>query len=104
MKKELDVKDIKNNNQVFVFKANIPVEDANLLMDWDIICTQKEPIGFDSYRWKKIWHDHYFVKTYKYQIDEITNSIKELQSQMVKVLELLETKTKQKDDNSDLFK
>ena len=80
----------------FVFKANIPVCDDSMLLDWSKNCQDKVPVGHGDYRWGKMLHDHLFVKNYKSMLEDL---LKELRSLREELNEL-----KKEKENEGLFK
>lgn len=71
--------------------ANVPLGDAELMVDWNKSCQAKVPIGHGDYRWGKMLSDHLYVKNFKDLLEKID----------VKLDKLVEQKEK---SNDDLFK
>ena len=93
----------KEETQYFVFKANVPLNDSEEMLDWTKNCQAKTPKGHSDYRWGKILHDHLFVKKFQRELQDLKDtqdSILELLKEITKTLETKEVK----DKNNDLFK
>ena len=102
-KSEEEIKALKELGlKYFVFKANVPMDDHEAMLDWTLSCQAHAPQGFGDYRWGKVLHDHMFVKNFKKEMLEIKekqDTILKLLGNIVKTLATKEIK----DEHLDLF-
>jgi len=105
--KDYDNEDIKDKDLVYVIKSNVPFADLEIFQDWNKVCKQKSPEGFDDYRWGKIKYDHLFTKNFKSILEKLIEEMNTINEQLIlvnKKLSELETKKEENDDLKGLLK
>ncbi len=103
MSNEIDTDPSELANKVYVFKTNVPLQFAEELRDWNNVCKNKAPDGFEDYRWGKMMYDHYFVKNYKPMLELLIEKIENLSDKIDFLNQKIDAK-KINDENKDLFK
>jgi hypothetical protein len=92
---------------LWVFKANVPLEDAEYLKDWNATCQATSPEGFDDYRWGKIKYDHQFVKNFKPLVEKLVDELRTMNEKLMMLdakLEMLKVQEKVDEDFKGLMK
>ena len=94
-------KPIERDTKYFVFKANMPLDDYELLKDWNNSCEAKVPVGHGDYRWGKILHDHLYVKHHKEAMTQLAGEVRVLREQVTTLIGMISklTEGKKKDDD-----
>ena len=93
---------VKDEVSYFVFKANVPLDDSEEMLEWTKNCQAKIPGGHGDYRWGKILHDHQFVHTFESELKKLQENQDTMFELLRKVIKTLDTK-EVKDKDNDLF-
>jgi len=97
------VEEKKNGLKYFVFKANVPLDDSEEMLEWTKNCQEKTPIGHGDYRWGKILHDHLFVQTFKEELELLKEQQDTMLELLGKIIKSINIKEVNNDKSDELF-